>query len=183
MEIYFLYVQVLTEDLIKLESVSKKCHHILCVSNIITSRYNGHIVSLYDMYCLHSSINLYTHLFVHAFIYSSIHSSNYHWTWVHVHSHYVHILIPIQVHRYLYPMYVHVLMESCTVLRYKLKMAVTDSVFVIYLQTKCHSYIPHKALRVRKYFILIGHAMSCDYYITRGAMWSFCLIWNVRHTL
>ena len=67
-------------------------------------------------------------------------------------------------------------MESCTVLRYKLKMAITDSVFVIYLQTKCHSYIPHKALRVRKYFILIGHAMSCDYYITRGAMWSFCLI-------
>ena len=61
-------------------------------------------------------------------------------------------------------------MKSCTVLRYELKMSVTDSVFVIYSQTKIHSHIPHKTLRVRKYFILIGHAMSCDYYIIRGAM-------------
>ena len=69
-----------------------------------------------------------------------------------------------------YPIYLHVLMESCTLLRYELKMSVTDLVLVIYSQTKTHSYIPHKALRIRKYFILIGHAMSCDHYIVRGAM-------------
>ena len=61
-------------------------------------------------------------------------------------------------------------MESCTVFRYELKIAVTDSVFVIYSQTKVHSHIPQKALRVRKYFILLDHIMSCDYYIIRGAM-------------
>ena len=77
----------------------------------------------------------------------------------------------IQVHIYMYPIYVHVLMESCTFFRYELKMAVTDSVFVIYSQAKVHPHIPQKALRVRKYFILIGHVMSYDYYIIRGAMW------------
>ena len=81
---------------------------------------------------------------------------------------------PIRVHN-IYPIYVHVLME-CYCFRYELKMAVTDSVFVVYSQTKAHSHIPHKALRVRKYFILIGHIMSCDYYIIRGAMWLCCLI-------
>ena len=62
-------------------------------------------------------------------------------------------------------------MESCTDFRYELKMAVTDSVFVIYSQAKVNPHIPQKALRVRKYFILIGRIMSCDYYIIRGAMW------------
>ena len=41
----FIIVQVFfSEDPIKLESVSEKGHHILCVSNAITSRYNGHII-------------------------------------------------------------------------------------------------------------------------------------------
>ena len=61
-------------------------------------------------------------------------------------------------------------MESCTVFRYQLKMAITDSVFVICSQTKVDHHIPQKALRVRKYFILIGHIMSNDYYIIRDAM-------------
>ena len=65
-----------------------------------------------------------------------------------------------QVHTYMYPIYTHLLMESCTVFRYELKMAVTDSVFVIYSQAKVYPHIPQKALRVRKYFILIGHIMS-----------------------
>ena len=50
-------------------------------------------------------------------------------------------------------------------------MGVTDSVFVIYSQDKVHPRVPHKALRVRKYFVLVGHVMSYDYYIIRGAMW------------
>ena len=82
----------------------------------------------------------------------------------------VHVHILIQVHRYVYPIYVNVLMESCTVFRYELKMAVTDSVFVIYLQAKVYPHIPQKALRVSKYFYLIGQIMSCDYYIIRDAM-------------
>ena len=59
-------------------------------------------------------------------------------------------------------------MESCTVFRYELKMSVTESVFVIYPQAKVYTHISQKALRVRKYFILIGHIMSYDYYIIRG---------------
>ena len=79
--------------------------------------------------------------------------------------------------------YIHLLKESCTVFRYELKMAVTDSVFVIYPQTKVHPHVPYKALRVRTYFILIGHIISCDYYIIRGATWSCYLIQNSWHTL
>ena len=50
-------------------------------------------------------------------------------------------------------------------------MGVTDSVFVMYSQAKVNPRVPHKALRVRKYFVLVGHVMSYDYYIIRGAMW------------
>ena len=104
------------------------------------------------------SIDLCTYSFIITlYIYYS------YWTCVHVH-------IPIKVHIYVYPIYVYALKKSCTVFRYELKMAVTDSVFVIYLQTKVDHHIPQKALRVSKYFNLIGHMMSCDYYIIRGAM-------------
>ena len=138
---------------------------------------------------------MYTHI---MYIYS------YQYMYTDMYLIYIHILIPIQVHRYvsnictythsntstqiciqymylysyqykytdMYPIYVHVIMESCTFFRYGLKMFITE--YVVYSQSKFHSHIPNEALRVRKYFILIGHAMSCDYYIISGVMSSFC---------
>ena len=112
------------------------------------------------------------YILIHFFMYLSIHPS-IHPTTIGYEYMYTHI-----IHRYVSNICTCI-NESCTVLRHELNIAVTDSIFVIYLQTKPHSYIPHKALRVRKYFILIGHTMRCDYYITRVAMWSFC----VKHML